>query len=81
MMVQVHAISECCKFQNKKRLNGTYKSNGNKEVENSANLAPDDSFDDGVLVITVGCAETNDDRVFGIAWSFHVSTWRLGYYL
>jgi len=60
-----HDISECFKLQNKE------KRKGNKQGENSANVARDDSSDDA-LVVTAGCAETNDEWVLDTACTFHM---------
>ena len=60
-----HDISECFKLQNKE------KRKGNKQGDNSANVARDDSSDDALVVIA-GCAETNDEWVLDTACTFHM---------
>ena len=45
------------------------KRKGNKQGENSANVARDDSSDDALVVIA-GCAETNDEWVLDTACTF-----------
>ena len=55
-----HDITECFKLQNKE------KRKGNKQGENSANVARDDSSDDALVVIA-GCAETNDEWILDTA--------------
>ena len=60
-----HDILECFKLRNKE------KRKGNKQGENFANIAHDDSYDDA-LVIIVGCAETNDEWVLDTACTFHM---------
>ena len=60
-----HDISECFKLQNKE------KRKGNKQGDNSANVARDDSSDDAIVVIA-GCAETNDEWVLDTACTFHM---------
>ena len=47
------------------------KRKGNKQGENSANVARDDSSDDALVVIA-GCAETNDEWVLDTACTFHM---------
>ena len=60
-----HDISVCFKLQNKE------KRKGNKQGDNSANVARDDSSDDALVVIA-GCAETNDEWVLDTACTFHM---------
>ena len=66
-----HDISEYFKLQNKEKRNDTYKPKGNKQGENSANVARDESSDDALVVIA-GCAETNDEWVLDTACTFHM---------
>ena len=47
------------------------KRKGNKQGENSANVARDDSSDDALVVIA-GCAETNNEWVLEFACTFHM---------
>ena len=47
------------------------KKKGNKQGENSANIAHDDSSDDALVVIA-GCAMTNDEWVLDTTSTFHM---------
>ena len=47
------------------------KRKGNKQGDNSANVARDDSSDDALVVIA-GCAEANDEWVLDTACTFHM---------
>ena len=58
-------------MQNKEKRNGTYKPNGNKQGEISANVGRDDSSDNALVVI-IGCAKTNDEWVLDTACTFHM---------